>query len=344
MTNEIIPQTTSTDLTAADAMKTMSVYANEAAANNVFADYLSRKATNTIRAQGFDLKVFADFLFAAGNPYAKTDDLQHDPNAWVGCSWGIVEGFVKWQLDEGYSVTSVNRRLSTVKTYAKLATKAGVLSTEDLALIKTVNGYGQKEAKRVNEKRTTTNKGRKKAEPILIDREQAEKLIRDQPETPQGRRDAVIMALLLDHGLRCGEVATLNVTDFNMKDGTFQLYRPKVDKTQTHRMTQDTLWSIREWFESGDCPAVGPLLRGSRKGGALTDAGMSTTAISERVRSLASAIGIEGMSAHDCRHYWATRWAGKVDVLRLQEAGGWNSLAMPRRYVEHAKIANEGMS
>ena len=40
----------------------------------------------------------------------------------------------------------------------------------------------------------------------------------------------------------------------------------------------------------------------------------------------------------------ATRWAGKVDVLRLQKAGGWNRLAMPRRYVERARIANEGMA
>ena len=53
--------------------------------------------------------------------------------------------------------------------------------------------------------------------------------------------------------------------------------------------------------------------------------------------------GLEGLSAHDCRHYWATYWVRKVDVLRLQEAGGWNSLAMPRRYVEESKIANDGM-
>jgi hypothetical protein len=28
----------------------------------------------------------------------------------------------------------------------------------------------------------------------------------------------------------------------------------------------------------------------------------------------------------------------------LQEAGGWSSLAMPRRYVEESEIANEGMT
>ena len=76
----------------------------------------------------------------------------------------------------------------------------------------------------------------------------------------------------------------------------------------------------------------------------MTAAGMSEQAITARVRDLGKAIGLEGLSAHDCRHYWATYWAGKVDVIRLQEAGGWNSLAMPRRYIEDSEIANEGMA
>lgn len=83
---------------------------------------------------------------------------------------------------------------------------------------------------------------------------------------------------------------------------------------------------------------------GSGKGGSLTDTGMTEWSISQRVRTLGERIGLDGLSAHDCRHYWATYWADKVDVLRLQEAGGWSSLAMPRRYVEESEIANEGMA
>ena len=33
-----------------------------------------------------------------------------------------------------------------------------------------------------------------------------------------------------------------------------------------------------------------------------------------------------------------------MDALRLQEAGGWSSLAMSRRYVEDSEIASEGMA
>jgi hypothetical protein len=44
-------------------------------------------------------------------------------------------------------------------------------------------------------------------------------------------------------------------------------------------------------------------------------------------------------------HYWATQAArNNPPIDRLQEAGGWNSPAMPLRYGETAKIANEGVN
>ena len=121
------------------------------------------------------------------------------------------------------------------------------------------------------------------------------KALKEQPDTPQGRRDALLMCLLLDHGLRCGEAALLEVNDFNPKEGAMSFYRPKVDKEQTHKLTADTLRALRAWLDSGDCAPLGPVLRGSRKGGELTDAGMSERAITKRVRYLGEQIGIEGL-------------------------------------------------
>ena len=71
---------------------------------------------------------------------------------------------------------------------------------------------------------------------------------------------------------------------------------------------------------------------------------MSERAITSRVADLGQSIGVAGLSAHDCRHYWATQAARNGTAIdRLQDAGGWNSPAMPLRYVESAKIANEGV-
>lgn len=321
--------------------------ANEIAARHVFDDYRQRKATHTLRRQDADLALFSQYLAGIG---MHVEALNTDPAAWQGITWGLVAGFVQWQLQQGYATGSVNVRLSTVKVYAKLASKAGVLDKLEYLQIKDVTGYSHKERKRVDEKRSEagieTRKGEKKADAVRITPEQAKALKNGQPDTSQGRRDAVLMCLLLDHGLRCGEVALLEVTNVDLKAGELRFYRPKVDKVQIHRLTADTKRALTAWLQSGDAPLAGPLLRTSRKGGELNYAysGMTERAITKRVRFLGEQVGIKGLSAHDCRHYWATLAARKgTDPFALQEAGGWNSLAMPRHYIQAAKIANEGV-
>ena len=122
--------------------------ANKAAALATFKDYRGRKAANTIRRQDTDLDLFAHYLESIRVPMA---DFANDPGAWRGITWGIVEGFVKWQLLNGYAVDSVNVRLSTVKTYAQLALKAGALDISDYSMIRTVKAYSQNEKKRIDE-------------------------------------------------------------------------------------------------------------------------------------------------------------------------------------------------
>jgi integrase len=144
--------------------------------------------------------------------------------------------------------------------------------------------------------------------------------------------------------LRVGELAGLQVTDLELDARELHFYRPKVDKLQTHKLTPDTLRAARAYVDAGDVPAMGPLLRASHKGGGLAGAGMSERAITGHVRALGSAVGLADLSAHDLRHYWARRAARNGTPLdRLQDAGGWASSAMPLRYVEVAKIANQGV-
>ncbi|MBZ0285698.1 MAG: tyrosine-type recombinase/integrase [Anaerolineae bacterium] len=345
--NAIIP-TPSTDLALAGEV------ANRAAAQHAFTDYRRRKARNTLRRQDADLRLFAHFLtgILINQGGAVDGDLAMVPDAWRGITYGLVKAFVRWQEQAGYSVGSINVRLSTVKRYAALATEAGALTTDDLARIRMVTGHSFREGVHLDEQREEAGlairidrPGAKKATATPLDEYAARKLKRGQPDTPKGRRDALLMCLLLDHGLRCGEVAALTVGSFNLKARTFTFYRAKVAKTQTHRLTSDTLKAARAYLNI-DAPmlADAPLLRESRKGDKLTGDGMSERAITKRVKVLAEELGIIQLSAHDCRHYWATTAAHhQTDPFALQEAGGWNSLAMPRRYVDAAKIANEGV-
>ena len=133
------------------------------------------------------------------------------------------------------------------------------------------------------------------------------------------------------------------VTDLDLEAGELRFYREKVDKTQTHRLTTDTLRAALSYLYH-DAPAIGPLLRASRKDGRLRDVGVTSRAITAWARALGQATRVEGLSAHDCRHYWATQAARNgTPVDPLQHAGGWASPRLPLRYVEAARVANEGV-
>ena len=314
--------------------------ANRAAAKSRFREYRSRRAEETLRRQDADLALFHEFLELVN---LRTGDLAQDPRAWRPLTWGLVEAFVKWQLNEGYAVKSINVRLSTVKTYARMAMQSGALTPQEYALIRAVQGYSFREQVRIDQKRPVTRIGLKKEIPVRLTPAQAQRL-KQQPDTPQGRRDRLMMCLLLDHGLRVGEITRLATGELDQAGGVLRFYRPKVNKEQVHRLSRETMQAIEACAARGELIADGLLLRQSRKNEELGRPGLSERAVTARVRLLGERLGIPGLSAHDCRHFWATSAARHgTDPFVLQEAGGWSSLAMPRRYVEDNDIANEGV-
>src|SRR5574340_1680928 len=94
-------------LTLPTIMEKAGSAASLAAARHRFEEYRSRLSHQTIRRHNADLALFAEFLFTVR--VREIGDLTLDPEAWRGVTWGLVETFVKWQLKEGYAVTSVNR-------------------------------------------------------------------------------------------------------------------------------------------------------------------------------------------------------------------------------------------
>ncbi len=204
--------------------------ANRAAAEYLFADYRQRRARRTVTTQRAGLCLWVQYLVAIGaagelqaegtawarasfdermwaglDEYAQAQRMelpiivgahycQSAPAAWRGVSWGLVEGFVKWMLNLGYSVSSVNNRLSAVKVYARLAAKAGVIPPTELALIREVRGYGNTEGKRVDAGRGQSRLGFKKEEAIVLTAAQAGQLKSQHPPHPTGRtRPAVVL-------------------------------------------------------------------------------------------------------------------------------------------------------
>lgn len=351
--------------------------ANRTATDYLFADYHQRRAEKTIRTQTAALLLWVQFLEEVGaagellteaeawassyfddkeranlHDYAQSQPAslpiiygahycQHIPTAWQGVTWGLVEGFVKWLLNQGYSVASVNNRLSAVKVYTRLAAKAGVISPTEQALIREVRGYGSTEGKRVDRKRPKTRLGYKKGEAIVLTAQQARLLKSKHPPTPQGIRDRLLMCLLLDLGLRASEVAVLTVEDLS-EPGYVTVYRQKTDTTDRMELTTDLLAALADYGKY--MRKNGTLLRGSRKNGKLSHQIMSVRAVGARVKILGRDIlGIWELSPHDLRHTWATRAAKESNPFVLRDAGGWTNMQTPSRYVERSKVVNEGI-
>jgi integrase len=329
--------------------------ANQVGAHHVFTHYRSLKAENTLRRQDADLRAFEAFLnevlrSTGANLHIPVDALRQDPAFWRGVTWGLVEAFVQNRLQLGYAVSTVNFQLSTVKVYAGLAAQAGELPKTELPLIQSVKAIRHSEAVRLDEKRAAVRVGSKKSSPTELTDGLAEALIDQRTDTPQGRRDRLLMCLLLRHGLRVSEIVRLKAEAFDLEKGVFRFYRPKVNKTQIHEMTEDTWSSARSFFQSGDAPSAGPLFTESNSNGKLDRQRrgvqmLTTRGVNERVHHLGMVVGIDTLSPHDCRHYWATRAAEDGTPLeRLKQAGGWNSVHMPVRYINDSAIANQGMA
>ena len=130
--------------------------ANRIAGDTLFQRYISEKSVNTIKRHARDLELFAEYLLDIGIMPDKGADFQTNPQAWQGITWGIVEGFIHWQLKEGYAVTSVNARLSTVKVYAQMAVKAGAIDRQEGLLIQSVKGFSRSGAQNVDDQREQT--------------------------------------------------------------------------------------------------------------------------------------------------------------------------------------------
>lgn len=371
---EIVPKENhSPGINSASPLEIAGQIANRVAGDHVFRRYLEEKAPNTRKRQARDLELFAEYLLDARIPLENGADFQYDPAAWQGVTWGIVEGFVQWLLGEGYAISTVNARLSTVRIYARLAMKAGAISGEEEARIQNVKGFSRRAGLNVDQQRDQTRidevtyaykpegekkrvvvnrRSTKKPGPTSLDEETAVLLKQPRNNSPQAYRDALMMCLLLDHGLRASEAALIRSGAVNLAAGVITFHRPKVQGTDhewtTHKLTPDTRRVMTPYLQKFYPAALeeeDPLLLGTTRlckdgsGGQLRRSGLNRVRISERVAWLGEQLGIAKLSAHDCRHFCATQMAQLgYGVDELLAWFGWTSAQTAMRYVAGVEV------
>jgi integrase len=194
-----------------------------------------------------------------------------------------------------------------------------------------VKGIPRKSARHVDKRREITRVGTKKASAVDIPDMDIYAL--KHPDTGAlTKRDTLLMCLLLDHGLRVGEVAILKKTHVNLTNKLLTFDRPKVSKgDQLHLLTDDTYAAAAAYL---------PTIPDEQE--SLFD--LAVSSIQERVRMLGRAVSIPNLSPHDCRHSYADRAArGGATLDALMQAGGWSNYQTPLGYLKRRDISNDGI-
>lgn len=333
-----------------DDLALAGLVADHASRTDTFAEYHAEQTDNTRAAQRDALKCFSRYL-AAAHIQREAEDLYQDAEAWRGMSVGLLKGFRKWLLEQGFAIGTLNHRLSIIRQYCRLAHAAGVIADEVLEMILAVKGYGGKTGRNLDTDRgrrsVPTRRSTKKAAPTPVTTAQALRLKTEttRPKTPRRRmhdllleaRDALMMGLFIEHAFRVSEAVGLNIEDFDLEKSTITVYREKTHETQTHRLKKHTLLAASRYLADTGA-TTGPLFVGYQ-GQRITRYGLY-----DRVRVLGQQVGLSALSPHDLRHYWTYDALGNATpVDRVQSGGNWKSPTMVLKYARRTGIANEGI-
>ena len=220
---------------------------------------------------------------------------------------------------DSLSASTINVRLSAVRKMVSEARRAGMLGAEEAANLTDVPNIRQKGTRLGN----------------WLTKEQAKELLTiPDRQTLKGKRDYVILALLVGCALRRQELASLDVETIQLREGRWVLADLE-GKGRRIRTVAVPVWvkhGINAWQAAAGIED-GPLLRSIAKGGKLGKT-LSDWAVWSVVEQSAKQIGIERFGAHDLRRTCAKlcRKNGG-DLEQIKFLLGHSSIQTTERYL-----------
>jgi site-specific recombinase XerD len=149
------------------------------------------------------------------------------------------------------------------------------------------------------------------------------------------RRDTAIVRLMLDTGVRRGELVAIDVEHLDMRQQEVALYRTKGGRPRVVPFGGRTTLALRRYLRVRDAhPAAGsPALFVVARAPASGSWRMTGDAVWRMLKRRCAAAGLGPIHPHQFRHTWAddllSHGANEGDVERL---AGWQSPLMVRRY------------
>jgi len=162
-----------------------------------YIDYLrfeKRYSTHTILAYNTDLDDFSGFL---SNQYDISDLLQADHT--------LIRSWLISLIDRKISTRSVNRKLSSIKSFYRYCQRQGLLTSNPM--LKVVAPRTSKQL------------------PVFLTHDNLENLLQNVAfeDSYEGTRDKMILTLFYATGIRRAELVQINISDLDLNSGTLKV-------------------------------------------------------------------------------------------------------------------------
>lgn len=272
-----------------------------------FLDYLKfekRYSKHTVISYETDLVSFFDYIITQ---YGETPlgQLSHI----------YIRSWLASLKDEGLAAKSINRKISSLKSFFKFQLKAGVIKQTPMAKIVSPK----------NEKRLPNFVADKDIK-TLFDHVEF-------PDTWQGKTERLLILLFYNTGMRLSEVINLKDTQVNASNHTLRILG-KGNKERIVPVSPEILNEIKNYQKERNdlIPERGDLLFINGKG-----KGLSPRSVYSSVKKYLSLVTtIEKRSPHVLRHTFATHLTNNgADLNAVKELLGHSSLAATQVYTHN---------
>jgi integrase len=244
----------------------------------------------------------------------------HQAGDWPRFSRASVQAYRAYLIGENAGRAGINQAISALHSLAREAAAQGILADEVAAGILMVKGAG-------SAGRRTGNWLTKKQAQQLLDA--------PDPSTLAGKRDRLILGLLLGCGLRREEAVRLQVEQIQERDS-----RPvivdlvgKGGRLRTVPMPRWCRALAGDWLAAAGI-TTGPILRAIHRGDGASSAPLGVGSLYLRVLMHARTLGLNRLAPHDLRRSFA-RLAldGGAKLDQIQVSLGHANMVVTQRYL-----------
>jgi site-specific recombinase XerD len=213
---------------------------------------------------------------------------------------------------------TINQHLAAIKAFAKEAKFAGAITAEEFEGIREV--------------KSIPIRGQHCG--VWLDKDQMlELLAAPDQATLIGRRDFVLLSILLGAGLRRTEAVGLACDQIQTRDGVLCIVNclGKGKRLRSVPLPRFCWQAVRQWIV--EIGGSGPLLRSINRFGEINGS-LDDDSVRYIVVGYAKRLGFEGLAPHSCRRSYAHACLkGGADLNEIRLALGHSSLSTTTRYM-----------